>query len=269
VEILHAIVLGLVQGLTEFFPVSSSGHLAIVPWASGWDDFGDNEVLAKAFDVALHMGTFVGVVAYFRSDIVRFTRAGFTEPRSNDGRMAWLLLASAVPAALVGAIFSDTINRLDDEIGVIAVMLIVFGLILYVADRLPGDRQEEGFRLRDAAFMGLGQALALEPGVSRSGVTVSVARKLGFDRNASARLSFLMSLPIIAGAGVFATLDVMSEGGIPSEFWPPFLWGMAASAVTGWVAVWPTLKIVRTYSFTPFVIYRVSLGVLILVALAF
>jgi len=268
-SILHAIVLGLVQGLTEFFPVSSSGHLAIVPWLFGWDDFGDNESLAKAFDVALHMGTLGGALAYFRSDVVRYTRAGLTDPRSHDGRMAWLLLASAVPAALVGAVLSDTINRLDDEIGPIAVMLILFGFVLLAADRLPGRRETDEFRFRDAAAMGLGQALALEPGVSRSGVTISVARAVGFDRDAAARLSFLMSLPIIAGAGVFSAIDVLGEGGVPSDFWPPFLWGMAASAVTGWVAVWATLRIVRTRSFLPFVVYRTALGVLVLVVLAF
>ena len=268
-SILHAIVLGLVQGLTEFFPVSSSGHLAIVPWLFGWDDFGDNESLAKAFDVALHMGTLAGALAYFRADVARYTRAGLTAARSEDGRMAWLLLASAIPAAIVGALLNDTISRLDDEIGPIAVMLIVFGFVLLAADRLRGERNVGQFRFRDAAAMGLGQALALEPGVSRSGVTISVARAVGFDRDAAARLSFLMSLPIIAGAGIFSGIDVLGEGGIPSDFWPPFLWGMLASGITGWVAVWATLKIVRTRSFAPFVVYRTALGVFVLLVLAF
>ena len=162
-SILHALVLGIVQGLTEFFPISSSGHLAIVPWLFGWDDFGNDETLHKAFDVALHMGTLAGALTYFRHEVVRYTKAGFTEPRSPDGRMAWLLLASAVPAAIVGAVFSDAIEKLDDEIGLIAVMLIVFGIVLLLADRLPGPRGFDEWRFRDAALMGLG-LLALRVG---------------------------------------------------------------------------------------------------------
>ena len=157
----------------------------------------------------------------------------------------------------------DQISDLD-SIWMIAVMLIVFGLILLAADRMQGERALTEFRLRDALAMGIGQAIALQPGVSRSGATLTVARALGYSRDSAARLVFLMGLPVIAGAGVFA----LADASIPSSFWPPFLWGMAASAVTGWVAVWGTLKIVRSHTFAPFVTYRVVVGLTVLLVLA-
>ena len=168
-----------------------------------------------------------------------------------------------MPAGITGVLLKDQIADLD-RIWMIALMLIVFGLALMVADRLPERREIEEFRLRDALAMGVGQALALQPGVSRSGATLTVCRGLGFQRDAAARLVFLMSLPIIAGAGVFA----LADASIPSDFWPPFLWGMAASALTGWVAVWGTLKLVQTRTFAPFVVYRIVLGITVLLILA-
>ena len=273
-SILHAIILGLTQGLTEFFPISSSGHLALVPWAFGWDDFGDNDTLAKAFDVALHLGTLVGAVAYFRKDLWRYLKGGTAavvrrdEPVTEDGRIAWLLVLSAVPAAVIGAGLNSAIETLDDEFWLIGVMLIVFALVLYWADQLQEERSFESFGVRDALFMGFGQALALQPGVSRSGVTISVGRWLGLDRDAAARISFLMSLPVIAGAGLFQFAKVQADGGIPGDFMPPFLWGMAAAGVSGWVAVWFTLRWVRTHSFTPFVVYRILLGIGVLILAA-
>ncbi len=265
--LLHAIVLGIVQGLSEFLPISSSGHLAIVPWLFGWDDFGDNESLALAFDVALHLGTLAGAIAYFAKDLVVLAREGLrmVVPRNRigappEGRMAWLLVVSAVPAAITGAVFNDTIEGLDDEFWLIGVMLIVGGLLLAVADRLGGPRAQESFRLRDALLMGIGQAAALQPGVSRSGVTITVARALKFDRTAAARLGFLMSLPIIAGAGLYQFIDVMGNGGIPGDFVGPFLAGMAAAAATGYLAVWGTIRFVQTRTFAPFVAYRFVVG---------
>ncbi|MGH9243787.1 MAG: undecaprenyl-diphosphate phosphatase [Acidimicrobiales bacterium] len=267
-SVLHAIVLGIVQGLSEFLPISSSGHLILVPWLFGWDDFAGNPDLEKTFDVALHIGTLVGAVAYFRHDLIRFVRAGFTEPKSPDGKLAWLLLASAAPAAVTGALLDDFIEEKTGAIWLIATMLIVFGGVLLWADRQKGDRGTHDFHLGDALAMGVGQALALQPGVSRSGVTITVGRKIGFDRDAAARLSFLMSLPIIAGAVIFKGVDVMGEGGIPSELIAPFVWGIVASGATGWLAVWATLRLVRTRSFAPFVAYRVVAGVAVFALLA-
>lgn len=265
-EILHAIVLGIVQGLSEFLPISSSGHLQLVPWLFGWDDFAGREDLQRTFDVALHIGTLVGAVAYFRRDLVRYAIAGVTDRSSPDGRLAWLLLASAIPAAITGALLDDFLADLAEAEWMIGLLLIVFGLVLLWADRLRGDRDRQSYTLRDAMVAGTAQALALTPGVSRSGVTITAARALGFDRDAAARLSFLMSLPIIAGAILYEGIDVI--GDFPPGFVPPFAWGIVASGVTGWFAVWATLRIVRTSTFTPFVIYRVLAGIGVLIAAA-
>lgn len=264
--ILHAILLGVVQGLTEFLPVSSSGHLILVPWLFGWHELTRNPELNKTFDVALHIGTFVGAVAYFWADLVRFGRAGVRSLRrraveSADERLAWLLLLSAVPAGLAGLALESTV---EDHLGapwLIGVMLVAFGLLLLWADRLEGDRGERAYGVRDALLMGAAQALALQPGVSRSGATITMGRKLGFARDAAARLSFLMALPLIGGVGVYKGLKVLAGSGIPAGFGPAFAWGTLASAVTGFAAVWALLRLVRTRSFLPFVVYRVVAGV--------
>lgn len=260
--ILHAIVLGVTQGLSEFLPISSSGHLRLVPWLFGWEDFAGRAGLEKTFDVALHLGTLVGAIAYFRRDIARYLKAAFTSAGegTDDRRVAWLLVASTVPAAVTGALFADVIEEKTGHIWLIATMLIVFGLILGWADRRPGVRPVEDIRLRDAVLMGAGQALALQPGVSRSGVTMTAGRLGGLGRDGAARFAFLMSLPITAGALVFQAADVVGEGGIPDGFAAPFAWGVVTSGVTGWFAVWGTLKLIRTRSFTPFVVYRVVVG---------
>jgi undecaprenyl-diphosphatase len=264
VSILHAIILGITQGLSEYLPISSSGHLVLVPWLFGWDDFAGNDSLEKTFDVALHLGTLVGAVAYFRHDIVRLSRAAFTRPRSSDGRLGWLVLLSAVPAAITGALLADTIERNTDRIWMIGVMMILGALLLALADGTRGKRTIDEVSLSDALIIGTAQALALQPGVSRSGVTITAGRFVGLSRDGAARFAFLMSLPVTSGALLFKWIDVQGEGGIPPGFGPPFVWGIIASGVTGYVAVWGTLKIIRTHSFLPFVVYRIVLGVLVL-----
>lgn len=266
--ILHAIVLGIAQGLAEYLPVSSSGHLILIPWLFGWDDFAGNESLKKTFDVALHMGTLSGAIAYFRHDIVRLTRSAFLDPRSKDGRLAWLVAISAVPAAITGAILADPIERNTEEVWLIAVMLIVGALALAWADGVRGKRTIDEVGLRDALLMGVGQSLALQPGVSRAGVTITVGRFSGLGRDGAARFAFLMSLPIIAGALVFKWIDVSGEGGVPEGFAAPFAWGIVTSAITGYFAVWGTLKLIRTRSFAPFVLYRLVVGASVLLLLA-
>ena len=269
--ILHAIVLGIVQGLSEFLPISSSGHLILVPWLFDWDDFAGDESLKKTFDVALHIGTLVGVLAYFRKDLVRIAVDGVTRPRTREGRLAWFLLASSVPAAITGALFSDVIEEELGQIWLIALMLIVFGIVLWWADRQKGGRAAEEATLRDFMIMGAGQAMALQPGVSRSGVTMTAGRVAGLDRDGAVRIAFLMSVPITAGAVLFKAVDAFGPdgSGIPAGFGPAFVWGIVASAVTGWIAVWGTLTLVRTHSFMPFVIYRVALGIVVLILVAF
>ncbi len=269
IPVLHAIVLGIVQGLTEFIPISSSGHLILVPWLFGWDELRSNPDLNKTFDVALHIGTFVGAAAYFAPDLRRFARAGIRSIRrrkveTSDERLAWLLLLSSIPGAAVGALLEDFIERELGREWLVGVMLIAFGLVLAIADRARGKRPADEFGLRDAALMGLAQALALSPGVSRSGATITAGRWLGFERDAAARLSFLMSLPIIGGAAVYRGAKVLLGEGLPAGTQGAFAAGIVASAVTGAAAVWGTLMFVRRRSFSPFVVYRVVAGAAVL-----
>jgi undecaprenyl-diphosphatase len=265
--ILHAIVLGITQGLSEFLPISSSGHLRLVPWLFGWDDFAGDPSLEKTFDVALHLGTLIAAVAYFRADIVRYVSAGFSPSArgTTDFRLAWLLAASAVPAVITGALFADEIEQRTGSIPLIATMLIVFGLLLGWADRRPGTRPVEEITRRDVALMSVGQALALQPGVSRSGATMTAGRFSGLGRDGAARFAFLMSLPITAGALVFKAKDV---GSIPDDFVAPFVAGVVTSGITGWLAVSWMLRMLKTRSFAPFVIYRVVVGVGVLLLYA-
>lgn len=274
--ILHAIVLGLVQGLSEFLPISSSGHLLLVPWLAGWDDFagaGLGPSVKKSFDVALHLGTLVALVAYFRRDLVVYAREGAAlvvsrrRPASPEGRLAWLLVLSALPGAAVGALFEAFI---DERLGtpvIIAVSLIVFGVLLWWSDRRGGGRQIADYRMRDALVVGAAQALALNPGTSRSGITMAAARLLGFDRDAAARASFLMAVPITAGAVVFKVGGLVADG-VPDGLIAPMAVGIAASAVSGWVAVWGLLRLVRTRTFGIFVGYRIVLGLGVLAVVA-
>lgn len=269
--LLHAIVLGLVQGLSEFLPISSSGHLVLTRWIFGWDEQPSD--VEKAFDVALHFGTFLAVVLYFRHDLVCYVREGirmlwhWERPADTDGRIAWLLILATIPAALVGALFEDQIDNRFGTPAVIGISLIVFGVWLWWADRSSGRRPVEEFRTRDALIVGSAQALALNPGTSRSGITMTAARQVGFDRDAAVRLSFLMSLPVIAGAVVFKVGGLIADG-IPDGLLTPMIVGVATSFLAGLAAVWGTIKLVRTWSFTPFVIYRVALGSVVLIVAA-
>jgi undecaprenyl-diphosphatase len=272
VPIFHAFVLGLVQGLAEFLPISSSGHLLLVPWLFGWDDLTDPSV-KKAFDVSLHIGTLVAVVAYFRRDLVVYVREGLhlvfsrQRPASPEGKLAWLLVVSALPAAAVGALFEETIDGVLGTPGLIAVSLIVFGLVLAWADRRTGTRTIEEYRGKDALLVGAAQALALNPGTSRSGITITAARTFGFSRDAAARISFLMSIPVTTGAVVFKMTQLLVDG-IPPDLRVPMAVGIVTSGLAGWVAVWGTIRLVRTRSFMPFVIYRCVLGVVVLIVIA-
>jgi undecaprenyl-diphosphatase len=273
-SIFHAIVLGITQGLSEFLPISSSGHLILVPWLFRWEEFTGDADFNKTFDVALHIGTFIGALTYFRADIAKYARAAWTSLRSRsvettDQRVGWLLLASAIPAAIIGATLEDPIQEHTGRPWLIGLMLIVFGVVLLAADRLLGKRDADEFQLRDALFMGMAQAVALQPGVSRSGATISMGRRMGFSREAAARLSFLMAMPITGGAGLYKGFKELVLGdGIPAGTGAAFLWGMLAAAITGWVAVYLVLRIVRTKSFLPFVLYRVAAGAAVIVIAA-
>ncbi len=239
-SIFHAIVLGITQGLSEFLPISSSGHLLLVPWLFGWNDFHGDRSFEKAFDVALHLGTLIAVVGYFWSDLVVYVRDGVKAVVDREhrptpaGRLAWLLLASSIPAAIIGALFSSAIDEHLGQVPLIAVSLIVFGLVLYWADNLPAKRGIDEYSLRDTLLMGGGQALALNPGISRSGVTITVGRMLTFDRDAAARLSFLMAVPVTLGAVIFK-MGGLAKDGIPPGFLAPMVSGHHRRGAVGLV----------------------------------
>jgi undecaprenyl-diphosphatase len=272
----HAIVLGVVQGLSEFLPISSSGHLILVPWLFGWKELTGvaNADLNRTFDVALHLGTLVAVVVYFRNELVRLAAAALTSVRRRsirepDERLVWLLVLSALPGATLGAVLEATLADSLGKIWLIATLLIVGAVILYLADRAGSRRRQvTEFERRDALLMGAAQALALAPGLSRSGITMSTGLYLGFDRVSVATISFLMSVPITAGACVFLGAKVVSQGGLPAGTGGAFVAGVVASALTGAAAIWLVLKVVKTSSFTPFVIYRLVAGVAVLLLLA-
>lgn len=263
-------MLGIVQGLTEFAPVSSSGHLILVPWLFHWPIL-TNETLNKTFDVALHMGTFAGALAYFWRDILKYLKAWGRSMRRRsisdvDERLAWFLVIGTIPGAIVGALFEGVIEEKLGQPYVIAIMLAVFGVVLYLVDkRAKSTRSLEDMRFGDAMIIGLAQAVALQPGVSRSGVTITAARGLGIRREVAARFSFLLSLPVIGGAGLYkgAKLLTGSEH-IPPGFGPAFAWGTVASAISGFLVIWALLAYLRRRDFAPFVIYRLAAAGLVL-----
>jgi undecaprenyl-diphosphatase len=271
VNIFQAIVLGLVQGSTEFAPISSSGHLILVPWMFGWALIGDADV-QKSFDVALHVGTLLGALVYFRRDVVRYAGAWFRSIgarriESPDERIAWALALGTIPGAVVGATFEDVIQERLGEPWLIAVMLVAFGVVLVLVDRRArSDRRDDSIRPRDGLLLGTAQALALQPGVSRSGVTITAARAMGLDRESAARFSFLLSLPIIAGAGVYKAVDLADTGlqGHAGEFAA----GLVASAISGFVVIWGLLRYLRRHDFTVFLWYRVALAIVVVVLIA-
>lgn len=269
--IYQAIILGLVQGLSEFLPISSSGHLLLVPWLAGWKELDPS--VKKSFDVALHLGTLVAVVGYYRHDvstyIVEGTKLVFRRdrPATPEGRLAWLFVLATVPAALVGAFFE---SQIDSRLGtplIIGISLIGFGILLAWADRRAGKRPVDDFRTKDALIVGAAQALALNPGTSRSGITMTAARFIGFDREAAVRISFVMSIPVITGAVVFKLAGLAADG-VPDGLLVPMVVGIITSGLAGWLAVWGTIALVRTHSFMPFVIYRIGLGIVVLIVVA-
>jgi undecaprenyl-diphosphatase len=270
--ILQAIVLGVTQGVTEFAPVSSSGHLIIVPWLFDWPILTDPN-LNKTFDVALHLGTLVGALVYFRHDVARYAAAWFRSISTRrigttDERLAWALVVGTIPAVIVGATLESFI---EDELGqpwLIAVMLVVFGVVLYAVDRIASSRRHlDELGVRDGLVLGVAQALALQPGVSRSGVTMTAARVLTFDRETAARFSFLLSLPVIAGAVLYKGLDLAGDG-VPPGMGGPFVAGIAASAVSGFLVIAFLLRYLRVHDFALFLWIRVAVAALIFVVIA-
>ena len=267
-SLFQSFVLGALQGLAEFLPVSSSAHLALAPWAFGWPEPG------LAFDVALHLGTLVAVLWYFRRDWLALTVAAFSIVRerrvhTDEQRLVTWLIVATVPGAVAGLLFEKQAEHLFRTPSIIAVALILMGALLWIVDvratRAGRERSLSAMTWRDTLLIGCAQAFAIIPGVSRSGATITAGRALSFTRADSAKFSFMMSMPIIAAAAVLKLPKLISAGGLT----PSLIVGVGTAAITGWLAIAILMRLVQHQGFRIFALYRFALGaaVLILVAL--
>ncbi len=255
-EIIQAVVLGLVQGLGEFLPISSSAHLVLVPWLANWAYSG------LTFDIALHVGTLIAVVIYFWKDWLTLLSKGLTRPKEREGKLFWYLVLATIPGALIGFVLEDIAETAFRNPALIACMLILMGVILYVVDK-KGVKQidVEHITLKTSFLIGLSQALAIIPGVSRSGVTMTTALALGMTREGAARFSFLLSAPIILGAALIKMPKVIAN---PAMIDASFLTGMVVACIAGLASIGFLLRYVQTKTFLPFVIYRFVLGAVVI-----
>ena len=263
-DIVQSIILGLIQGATEVLPISSSAHLLLVPLLAGWPDSG------LTFDVALHFGTFIALFTYFRSDIASMLKDGLTgfwqEGKEKQLRLPWMIVLASVPAAIVGKTMEHQIEAVFRSSPMItAIMLILFGLGLGLADRFGRQVRNLGsITLGSAMFIGCFQCLALMPGVSRSGITITAALILGLARTDSARFSFLLSLPIVFGAALLKAIHLLKHGMEPGMALP-MLTGMAVAAISGYISVAFLLKFVQSSTLWAFVWYRLLFGVIVII----
>ncbi|MBX3133160.1 MAG: undecaprenyl-diphosphate phosphatase [Gemmatimonadaceae bacterium] len=260
----QALVLGTLQGLTEFLPVSSSAHLSLTPWVLGWQPAG------LAFDVALHLGTLVALVWYFRAEWLRLAVGAITllrqrRPVDDASRQALFIVIATIPAGIAGLALEDLAETAFRAPIITAIALVVMGAALWAVDAKAGiARAREQMTARDALLVGLAQCLALVPGVSRSGATITAGRALGFDRSSAAVFSFLMSLPIISAAAIFKVPDALRETGLSL----PLVVGIAAAAASSWVAIAVLLRFVRSRSYAVFAVYRFALAAVIFALIA-
>ena len=257
----QAILLALVQGITEFLPISSSAHLILVPHLLGWQDQG------LAFDVAVHVGTLSAVVFYFRAELARMTvdwlRSCAGHGVTADARLAWLVLLATVPVVLVGLLLHDVIEDKLRSPLVIAFTTIGFGVLLWLTDRRGRHtRTTTSLGVKDAVLIGLAQALALIPGTSRSGITMTAALALGLTRTDAARFSFLLSIPAILMAGAYETWQLLGHSG-PVD-WAAILLGTLIAAISAWLCIHFFLRLIERIGMGPFVAYRLGLGVVLL-----
>ncbi|MCL4290042.1 MAG: undecaprenyl-diphosphatase UppP [Thermoleophilia bacterium] len=269
----QALTLGTVQGLTELLPISSSGHLIAVPWLADWTYLETHDEFNQTFDVALHLGTLVAVVAYFWSDVLRLLGAllGSVSRRrieSADERVAWFVVVATIPAGLAGALGEDAIAKHLGEPWQIAIFLTVFGVLLWVADRARQDREMADLGLGHAVAMGVAQSLALMPGVSRSGITITTGRFLGLDRDSAARFSFLLLIPTVLGAVVWKGVNDVLLGELPDGWKGPFVVGTLAAIGSGLLAIRGLLGYVRRHDYSAFVVYRLIAAAVILLLIA-
>jgi undecaprenyl-diphosphatase len=264
VSFFEAIVLGIVQGLTEFLPISSTAHLRVVPAFVGWDDPG------TAFTAVIQLGTLAAVLLYFRSDLLRIAAAWVAGLRSRerrgdlDSRMGWYLIVATIPIVIFGAAFSDSIETGARNLYLIGATLIALGFVLLLADRLGSKRRPfESIRTRDGVVVGLAQALALIPGVSRSGATISAGLFVGLDRQAAARFSFLLSVPAVVLSGLYE-LRIFVDGGVRGIGAGQLLVATLLAFVVGYASIAFLLRFLATHTLIPFVVYRVALGIVVL-----
>ena len=262
--ILQAIVLGVLQGLAEFLPISSSAHLALTPWILGWDSPG------LAFDVALHVGTLAAVLWFFRAQWAVLVRATWRIARTRrieteEERRVLFLVIATIPGGLGGLLLADYAETVFRTPALIATTLIIMGVILWAVDRFsPQERALSEMRWTHALLFGLAQVLALVPGVSRSGSTMTAGRAMGFHRESAAVFAFLMSMPITAAAAVYEVPKAIAEGGLGA----PIIAGVIAAALSGWLAISVLLRYVARHGFGVFAVYRIVLGLAVLALVA-
>jgi undecaprenyl-diphosphatase len=256
VTTLHALVLGAAQGLGEFLPISSSAHLTLIPWLLRWKDPG------LTYDVALHLGTLLAVVAYFGREWYGLIREGLKGLGTEQGRTFWFIVAASVPGAIAGVAFESQAETVFRSPLVIATSLMVMGLVLWLADRHGAKgRRYDTITLTQSLAIGLCQAFAIVPGVSRSGITIAAGLALGLTREAAAKFSFMLLTPIAIGAGLLKLKDLVAAG---HSVTAPFFVGIGASAVVGFLAIGLLMQWVRRSSFAPFVWYRLLLGLTVI-----
>jgi len=265
----QALILGLVQGATELLPISSSGHLILIPWIFDWDYLKENDAFNQTFDVSLHLGTLVAVGAYFWGELTALVAAWVRTLRRRtietaDERIAWVVVAATIPAGVIGFVGENLIAENLGEPWQIAILLAGFGLLLGWADRRPVTRTMGDLSLRQGVAVGLAQSLSLMPGVSRSGITITTGRLLGLDRDAAARFSFLLLLPITFAAVVFKGLTDVLLAELPSGLTGPFVVGVLASLGTGLLAILGLLDFVRRHTYDAFVVYRLLAAAIII-----
>ncbi|MDH4099399.1 MAG: undecaprenyl-diphosphatase UppP [Nitrospirota bacterium] len=265
-QLIEAIILGIVQGLTEFLPISSSAHLILFPWFFGWSG---TLVDSHTFDVALHAGTAVAVLAYFRQDWLRLTGAFFVSLKERnqadpDQRMVWYIILGCVPAGLVGVSFEHFIEENFRNPLLIAITLAVFGgLMIYAEKKGKQAVNLDRMTLGNALAIGVSQAVALIPGVSRSGITITAGLLLGLDRSSAARFSFLLSTPVIVGAAVLKLRHLFHDD-IPQNEWVPILVGTVVSAAVGYLCIKYLLRYLASHTLNLFAWYRIALTVVVL-----
>jgi undecaprenyl-diphosphatase len=258
--VFQALVLGILQGLAEFLPISSSAHLTLAPWLFHWPDPG------LAFDVALHFGTLIAVLWYFRAEWIALLRALWRTivqrgARTAEERRALFLIVATIPGAIAGLALERQAEGAFRDVRLIAVALICLGVLLWWVDRaVRCDRPLDAMRWRDAILIGLAQMFAIIPGVSRSGSTITAGRALGLTREGAAIFSFLMSMPIIAAAATLKLPHLLMSEGVTT----PFVVGVLASAISGWLAITVLLRLVARYGYGSFAVYRLVLGILVL-----